>query len=185
MLGVGNNTFSAKVNQRRLKLSHGVWIDEGSHLVCNWRSLKIRQLLAWVNLRTLHVSIDSLPLGYTMRQFTYLRLRSASLLRNQFGWNLLSLSFPLYSFYDLFCRYHLLKLSNVLRELRELLIFSIVHLNFFKVNLVLIFGQFKLIQVLQNKFFVCLFKLFHFDRVFSKLIEFSFNFLVELVGLCG
>ena len=66
-----------------------------------------------------------------------------------------------------------------------MLIFSIVHLNFFKVNLILIFRQFKLIQVLQDKFFVSLFKLFDLGRAFTKLVELGFDFFVELVGLCG
>ena len=136
--------------------------------------------------RTLNLSIGSLALGYTVHQFySFLSLIAQSLLRNLFWLSLLSLTFFLYRLYYLLNHYHFLKLSYVLRKKRKLLIFSIIDLNFFKVYLVLIFGFLKIIQVLQNEVFVCLFKLLYFCRLFTESFDFILNFFVKLISLSG
>ena len=139
-----------------------------------------------MDLRTLHVSIESLALGYTMLQFfTILSFKAAFLCWNQFCLLLLWFHFLLYSVYEWLNLDHFLKLSDVLRELRKQLIFSIVNLNLFKVGLILILRHLKFFKVLHDKVFVCLFKLFNLDRVVTKLIEFGINFFVELISLCS
>ena len=138
-----------------------------------------------MNQRTFDVRTQPLALGYTMQQFFIMRRRAASLLRNFTPDALLLFIFFLQILNDLLCLYHDLKFSNVSIELCKALIFSIVHFNFFKVNLILIFGHLKLIQVLRDKVFVCLLKMFHFDRVFTKVIKLGLNFFVQLISLCG
>ena len=138
-----------------------------------------------MNQWTFDVRTQSLALGYTMQQFFIMRWRAASLLRNFTPYALLMSIFLLYFLNDLLCLYHDLKFSNVSIELSEALIFSIVHFNFFKVNLILIFGHLKFIKVLRDKVFVCLLEIFHFDRVFTKIIKLGLNFFVQMISLCG
>ena len=92
------------------------------------------------------------------------------------------------SFNNFLSLYHLFEFSNVLRELRKLLIFSISDLNIFKVNLFLIFGHLKFHQVMSDKFFVCLLKSLYVNRVATEVatefLELGFNLLVKLISLC-
>ena len=107
----------------------------------------------------------------------------SSLKKNLFWLSLLNFTFVFKSANDLLSLYHFLKLSNVLRELCELQIFSVSYLNIFKVDLFFIFRHLILHKVLRHLLFVSLLKFFYFYRVLTEFLELRLDLLVKFIRI--